>query len=917
MVGAVCRIVSLLVVLVGAVACGKRLSSCAPAQLTCRNGGYVLEKDCHGRLPGKCKKEEFGIVTKCTCRPGYYGRDCSLHLEATRTCPRGTVYSNDGLSMQGMQRSICSVQYSQAFDNPLIKFRDHSIDVEVDPGHKRVKLSILTRSTSCTTMFNMFTCEATDCELQRLDKTDTYKMACPSKKCTTCMDSADRAVRKACPMIAVNGLNYWQNQGLPMDYVFELLPNGQYIVRLELSQLPGIGSLAMAADCLAGGCITTYPPDVVVSIGGTVSSGPNSNTVFTIIAFAIVSAVAVVSVALARAVHGVSEELKTTPSLVEETANKAGALLPRAVLSSVGLFWRNLSFTVQGHWLTGARRRQLLSSSSGQIRPGQLCALIGRSGCGKSTLLRMLYQRGDGDDSVGFVHYDDNGDVRREAISYVPQDDVLLPGLTVWETVEFAARTRLGEKDVRQHVSNALRALGLVAVRGTLAGSLSGGERRRLTLASEIVAYPRIMLLDEACSGLDSQRASDVVDLLREAAHGTSASILITIHQPAAHMFGRFDQVMLMGSHGRMVFSGSPCEALSFCARHTQTTVLPGVNPFEFIVEALDDDHVLESMSAEYLNSSKSDLCQMSPHPTPPRSIPVSLPFHRQLWLLMQRSFRNSARQPRHLLLYYLVTVGVALCLGLTFARLDFRLSSGAQSRFGFFSCAVLFLSLTTLSALDMLSVMREVYRREIAQRQYTPAACFVAHLLSDLVPYRLLPAFLFSLITYPMVGLQESPQRILMFTGVLELTSLAAGASTTLIAMLWDGEKASLAALVYYLTNLGLGSSLVSRARTSGLGYLRYISFFNYATEALAAIEFDGIQIVNDSPVMDDATMMMDGDAFLAQTGMSVKNLRFDVVMLAVMAVVIYALAYAVMRWGGSRRARSAGCWRENDIEP
>lgn len=159
MVGAVCRIVSLLVVLVGAVACGKRLSSCAPAQLTCRNGGYVLEKDCHGRLPGKCKKEEFGIVTKCTCRPGYYGRDCSLHLEATRTCPRGTVYSNDGLSMQGMQRSICSVQYSQAFDNPLIKFRDHSIDVEVDPGHKRVKLSILTRSTSCTTMFNMFTCE--------------------------------------------------------------------------------------------------------------------------------------------------------------------------------------------------------------------------------------------------------------------------------------------------------------------------------------------------------------------------------------------------------------------------------------------------------------------------------------------------------------------------------------------------------------------------------------------------------------------------------------------------------------------------------------------------------------------------------------------------------------------------------------
>lgn len=214
------------------------------------------------------------------------------------------------------------------------------------------------------------------------------------------------------------------------------------------------------------------------------------------------------------------------------------------------------------------QQKVLLDAVSFKALPGDLIALMGPSGAGKTTLLMTLngYQaptsgqvRINGEDLYEIY------DLLRGSIGYVPQDDIVHPELTVYEAVKYSAKFRLppdmSEEEIDQRVGQTLRDLGLEQVKNLQIGKpekkvLSGGQRKRVNIALELVTDPVIMFLDEPTSGLAADDTTALITLLHDLAQKTGKTIIVTIHQPAKDEYEKFNLALIMGYGGVPIFFG-------------------------------------------------------------------------------------------------------------------------------------------------------------------------------------------------------------------------------------------------------------------------------------------------------------------------------------------------------------------------
>mmetsp|Transcript_60670 Transcript_60670/g.70354 ORF Transcript_60670/g.70354 Transcript_60670/m.70354 type:complete len:757 (-) Transcript_60670:522-2792(-) len=214
------------------------------------------------------------------------------------------------------------------------------------------------------------------------------------------------------------------------------------------------------------------------------------------------------------------------------------------------------------------QKKSLLSAVSGSLRPGTVTAILGPSGSGKTVLLHALLGRYDANWlATGTVSI--NGDCNitkyRSMIGSVPQDDVLHTELTVYRNVSYAAELRLPPewtKAERQAVvSMTLRALGLSHVADVPIGDaesrgVSGGQRKRASIAVELVAAPRAMFLDEPTKGLDSNTALELMNTLRSVAEETDLTVAMSVNQPRAEIWNALDEILIIAPGGRTAFQG-------------------------------------------------------------------------------------------------------------------------------------------------------------------------------------------------------------------------------------------------------------------------------------------------------------------------------------------------------------------------
>lgn len=219
---------------------------------------------------------------------------------------------------------------------------------------------------------------------------------------------------------------------------------------------------------------------------------------------------------------------------------------------------------IQAHRLgRRAGQRQLLQGVSLEIAPGEVVAIVGGSGAGKTTLLEAL--AGVSPAQSGSITYDgvslyDHIDAFRGVLGYVPQDDIIHADLPLRRTLEYAARLRLGTgNDIAEAVDGALGRLGLAQRADTAVGKLSGGQRKRASIAVELLTNPRVFFLDEPTSGLDPATASDLVQTLHDLARGGS-SVVFTTH--SIQDLSYCDRVVFLAPGGRLAFYGEVDKAL-------------------------------------------------------------------------------------------------------------------------------------------------------------------------------------------------------------------------------------------------------------------------------------------------------------------------------------------------------------------
>lgn len=215
-----------------------------------------------------------------------------------------------------------------------------------------------------------------------------------------------------------------------------------------------------------------------------------------------------------------------------------------------------------------AEMKTLLDHVSFKAMPGDMIALMGPSGAGKTTLLLTLngympptsgQVRINGEDLYSVY------DALRGSIGYVPQDDLVHPELTVFEAVRYSAKFRLppdfSEEEINQRVEATLRDLGLESLRNLQIGKpekkvLSGGQRKRVNIALELVTDPVIVFLDEPTSGLAADDTTSLINLLADLTKRTGKTIIMTIHQPAKEEYEKFNLTFIMGYGGIPTYFG-------------------------------------------------------------------------------------------------------------------------------------------------------------------------------------------------------------------------------------------------------------------------------------------------------------------------------------------------------------------------
>ncbi|MCG5435701.1 ABC transporter ATP-binding protein/permease [Micromonospora foliorum] len=222
--------------------------------------------------------------------------------------------------------------------------------------------------------------------------------------------------------------------------------------------------------------------------------------------------------------------------------------------TGVGIAAQGLGQSVRGG-------RRILADISLSVAPGELVAIIGASGAGKTTLLELL--AGVQQPAAGTVTYD--GAAAAGTIGVVPQDDIIHRELPLARTLRYAARLRLpsatGPAEIGDRVAEVLAELRLTDGAATPVGLLSGGERKRASIAVELLTRPGVFFLDEPTSGLDPAIAVELLRVLRALAD-TGATVVLTTHQVTD--VDHCDRVVVLTRQGRLAFTGTPAAAREF-----------------------------------------------------------------------------------------------------------------------------------------------------------------------------------------------------------------------------------------------------------------------------------------------------------------------------------------------------------------
>jgi len=209
---------------------------------------------------------------------------------------------------------------------------------------------------------------------------------------------------------------------------------------------------------------------------------------------------------------------------------------------------------------------------------GNLVGIMGGSGTGKSTFLNILngnYEPTEGTVTINGINVHTEKDKLQGIIGFVSQDDLLIDELSVYQNLYFNAKLcfgNLNERELKRKVIDVLYSIGLYEVKDLVVGNplqktISGGQRKRLNIALELIREPEVLFVDEPTSGLSSRDSENIMDLLKEMTF-RGKLIFVVIHQPSSDIYKQFDRLFIIDRGGYPVFDGNPVDAVVYFKHH-------------------------------------------------------------------------------------------------------------------------------------------------------------------------------------------------------------------------------------------------------------------------------------------------------------------------------------------------------------
>jgi len=546
---------------------------------------------------------------------------------------------------------------------------------------------------------------------------------------------------------------------------------------------------------------------------------------------------------------------------------------------------------------------------------------MGPSGSGKTTLLTILALRNEASfGSIALNGTPANPDARR-LMGFVSQLDLLFPTLTVWETVLFHAQLRLpvsvSLQEKKAIVGEILRKLRLEHIKdnrvgklGTT-GGLSGGERKRVNIACELVHRPPILLLDEPTSGLDATASLEILQILRELTL-LGHTVICTIHQPRSALYDLFDRFIFL-CDGRTFYFGRREEAISDFAR--EGFVCPDkANPLDFFIDVLsatrDKGEQFTISSLKDVQKSTDALASQVSSKTVVLDKGYATGFFRQLVVLSSRAFKHEFREPLTSFVSLFQSIFMAAIVALLYSNTSLEEPEAIANRSGAIFFIFINAAFSTASSIKVLIEEMEVVAHEQSSRVYRIPAYYFSKLMSEL-PMRILSPLIFSCVCYFAIGFQKSFSHWMVFTLLLFLLSYTAASLAVMVGSVLAKPDAAnvIVPVSYALLLLFGGSSFISiNSIPIFLRWIRTISFFNYAIVGAVINEFSGLvfSCPNDQIEVPCASgtgicqvcRVPTGEVQIKLMGLHKESIGTSVLALVLMIVVLRVIAAAALFW-------------------
>ncbi|XP_013595042.1 PREDICTED: ABC transporter G family member 42-like [Brassica oleracea var. oleracea] len=437
------------------------------------------------------------------------------------------------------------------------------------------------------------------------------------------------------------------------------------------------------------------------------------------------------------------------------------------------------------------KKVQLLSNVTGAFKPGVLTALMGVSGAGKTTLMDVLSgrkTRGDIEGEIQVGGYRKVQETFARVSGYCEQFDIHSPNLTIEESLEYSAWLRLpstiNSETKRAIVREVLETIELEDIKDSLVGlpgvsGLTTEQRKRLTIAVELVANPSIIFMDEPTTGLDARAAAIVMRAVKNITE-TGRTVVCTIHQPGTDIFEAFDELVLMKNGGRIIYHGP-------LGQHSSNVIeyfmrIPGVpemkentNPATWLLDITSrssEDKLGVDLAQIYKESSlfKENnivILQMRGTSSETQELTSSTRYAQTGWeqfkACLWKQQLSYWRNPSYNLTRILFMCFPSVICGVLFWQKAKKINT-QQDLFnvlGSMYTVVLFTGMNNCSTvLFCIATERNVFYRERFAQMYTSWAYSLAQVLVE-IPYSLVQSILCVVILYPMVGYYFSVYKV------------------------------------------------------------------------------------------------------------------------------------------------------------